>query len=247
MKEDFKEFVKKSFLLSLFLSFAVNILVFFILLKEEITLLLLFPIFIGLFLIFFMIMMQLPGMNVKKRKWEVETDILYSGRFLLLQLESGKPLINALAEVSKTKARSAKYYGEIVLDIDMGTPVEEAIENAVKYSPSKQFKTLLEQINKTLKTGADVKVALQTILDEITKTRIIEIKEYGKKLGPAAMFYMIVCTIVPSIGTSLLVIVLSFLNVKISFPLLIGGAMFLFIMQYFFILLFKAIRPITVL
>ena len=105
---------------------------------------------------------------------------------------------------------------------------------------------LLEQLKNALETGADLKDSLKSTMNEITNQRIVEISAYGKKLAPLAMFYMIAGTIVPSLGAAMLVIASSFINIRITLAVLLGLVGLLVIVQYFFLLLFKAIRPAVV-
>ncbi|MBI4149128.1 type II secretion system F family protein [Candidatus Woesearchaeota archaeon] len=202
---------------------------------------------LSLLVILFLFMLRMPDFAIRKRRAEVESDLLYSGRFFLLRMESGQPLINSLVEVSQTSNKSAKYFREIVADIELGTPIEQAIEHAVLYSPSKVFKKLLEQIKAALRTGADVQESLKAYIDEITEQRIVEIQAYGKKLAPLTLFYMIVGTIAPSLGAAFLVIASSFVEIRVGFGALMAIAVVLAIIQIFFIMLFKSQRPMVAL
>ncbi|HLD06152.1 MAG TPA: type II secretion system F family protein [Candidatus Nanoarchaeia archaeon] len=203
--------------------------------------------FICIFILLFLFMLRMPDFAIRKRRAEVESDLLYSGRFFLLRMESGQPLINSLAEVSQTSNKSAKYFREIIVDIELGTPIEQAIDHAVLYSPSKVFKKLLEQIKAALRTGADVQESLKAYIDEITEQRIVEIQAYGKKLAPLTLFYMIIGTIVPSLGAAFLVIASSFVEIRVGFGVLMVIAVFLMIIQVFFIMIFKSQRPMVAL
>ena|SRR3989338_10977445 len=245
IKGNREAFLKRTLILSSMFAFIINVPLFFIFLKEKIVLLSLLTLVI-LFLILFFFFFSLPKFTVMKRRNDVESDLLYSGRYLLLKLESGEPLINSLIDVASTETKSAKYFNEIVSDIYLGKPIEEAIDYAVKYSPSKFYKKLLEQLKNALETGTDIKEALKSTMNEITNQRIIEIQEYGKKLSPLAMIYMILGTIVPSLGAAMIVVVASFVNLKINLSVLLALIGVLVILQYFFFLLFKAIRPAVV-
>lgn len=245
IKETPEQFIKKTLILSVLFAFILNIPVFFIFLKEKIVIFS-FLTFFFFFLLGFFFFFSIPKFSQKKKQKEVESDLLYSGRYFLLKIESGQPLINSLIEVSATDTKSAKYFNEIVKDIYLGKPIEEAIEYAVKYTPSPFFKKLLEQLKNALETGADVKRSLKSIMDEITDQRIVDIQTYGKKLAPLAMFYMIIGTIVPSLGAAMIVVGSSFINLKITLGVLLALVGALIIIQYFFLLLFKTIRPTVV-
>ncbi|MBT3464097.1 type II secretion system F family protein [archaeon] len=198
---------------------------------------------ISFFLIFVKVFMNAPNLIIKKRKRELESDLLYSARFLLLKMESGSPILNALIDVSNLHTKSSKYFKDIVADIYLGTPLEEAIDWSKKYSPSKSFAKVLEEIRNSLKTGSDIERSLKSTLDEMTKDHVIAIKEYGKKLSPVSMFYMIIGTILPSLGSAMIVVGLGFVNLNITFTVFLFFLFILAVVQIFFIMFFKALKP----
>jgi len=237
-----EQFIKKSLIIAALFTVILNLPIFFIFLKEGVVFLSLLTFFSFFFIISYFFF-STPKFAMRKKKNEIESDLLYSGRYFLLKLESGQPLINALIDVSATETKSAKYFGEIVRDIYLGMPLEDAIEYAIKYSPSKSYKKLLEQLKNALETGADIKGSLKSTMTEVVNQRVVEIQSYGKKLAPLAMFYMIIGTIVPSLGAAMIVVASSFINIKITLTVLMGLIGALVILQYFFLLLFKTIRP----
>lgn len=215
-------------------------------LKEGFSIYIAIFVFLVIYFLGVFIVILLPGQKVKQRRREAESDILYSGRYLLLKLESGSPLLNALIDVSNLDTKSSKFFKEIVSDVFLGTPIEDAIDTAIKYGVSPAFTKILEEIKTSLRTGSDIEKALRTTLSDITKLHVIEIKAYGKKLSPLSMFYMIMGTILPSIGSAMLVVASGFLPGflnEIDFKILATLAFIVFLIQVFFILFFKAIKP----
>lgn len=200
-------------------------------------------IFLLFFFIFINVLFSSPNFMIKRRRIELESDLLYSSRFFLLKLESGSPLLNALVDVSNLHTNSSKFFKEIVADIYLGTPIEEAIDIAKNYSPSKAFSKILDEIRTSLRTGADIERSLKATLDEMTKSHVIMIKEYGKKLSPLSMFYMIIGTIVPSLGSAMIVVGLGFVNLNITFTVFLFLLFVLGVVQIFFIMFFKALKP----
>ena len=132
---------------------------------------------------------------------------------------------------------------EIVNDIDTGSSLEIALENAMTYSPSEKFRKILFHINNALKLGIDVTKPLKSALDDITKEQGIEIERYGKKLNTVVIFYMIVAIILPSIGMTLFIVLSSFINFTISTNHFIITIVFIMLVQFMFISVFKSVRP----
>ncbi|HLC60126.1 MAG TPA: type II secretion system F family protein [Candidatus Nanoarchaeia archaeon] len=172
-------------------------------------------------------------------------EVLFVGRYLLVKLYSGRPLLNALIETSESRGIAAKYIKEIVDDIGTGSTIEDALRNAMIYSPSEKLRKILFHINNALKLGIDVTGPLESVLEGITKEDSLEIEKYGKKLNTLVIFYMLGAVIMPSLGVSIFVVISSF----VSFPIGLGGLLlfvfFIVIIEFIFIALFRSIRPMV--
>jgi len=203
------------------------------------------PVILALaFLFFFNVLMRVVDSKVLKREKEIDKEVLFAGRYLLIKLNSGKPLVNSLMDASKTYGRSDRYFREIVRDIELGTPIEQALENGMKFNPSKKFKRILFQIISALKIGIDVSESLQSVLDDIAEEQLIEIQRYGKKLNSFTLFYMLVAIVIPSLGMTLAVIVATLTgSLEVNLVIYLSVLGLLIGIQLAFILLFKSIRP----
>lgn len=224
------------------LTIATLVLVFFIFEIAGISLIflvLLAPVFLSGYFYFFLMS---PKNIINKRKRELDQEVLFAGRFLLVKVNAGRPLLNALIEGSQSYGVASKYFKEIVDDINLGTPLEKALDNAVKYSPSDKFRRILFQINTALKVGIDVSIPLTNVLEEITAEQLTEIQRYGKKLNSLALFYMLLAIVLPSIGMAIFVVVGGLLGLPIdrSVFLVVIGAIIL--IQLVFISIFKTTR-----
>ncbi len=233
------ESMKNAFMLALMISFMAT----FLILKNELPIILVILIFIISYGAFFFLMLKRTRVFIKKREKEIDRDVLFAGRFLLVKLNSGKPLINAIFEASQSYGVAGEYFGEIVEDIKIGTPLEEALEKAYRTTPSKKFKKILFQINTSLKIGVDVSAPLELILEEISQEQLIEIQRYGKKLNSIIMFYLLAAIVVPSLGITLFSIVASMVSIKIDLPIFFVILFFIAIIQIIFISIIKGIRP----
>ena len=187
--------------------------------------------------------MNTPLGIIKKREREIDQEVLFVGRYLLVKLQSGEPLYNSLIDASKSYGSSAKYIKEIVDDVTTGKPIEEAIEYAWEYNSSEKFKRILWQILSALRTGTEMAPVLKTTLKSITAMQILEVKEYGKKLNSLMMFYLILACIIPSLGLTMLVIISSFIKLELGQVVFFVILFFLAVVQTMFLLLIKASRP----
>ncbi len=188
-------------------------------------------------------MMQAVDVRIKKRQREVDRDVLFAGRFILVKLQSGVPFFNAMVDASRGKDTAANYFKEIVANIEMGTPIEKALDEAIERCPSAKFRRILFQINNALRTGTDIGDSLKRILNHIAREQVIEIKEYGKKLNSLALFYMLIGVVIPALGMTMFIIIASFLSVNIGQGALAFVAFLLLFCQMLFISIFKSSRP----
>jgi len=245
METNVTAFVNKAVVLSLIFALNFTVVSFLILIKYKLYLFTL-PLFILFFLAFFFVCLKIPDLNIAKVKQEIESDIFTPSRMLLTLLEAGNSLISALETVSYTKAKSSKYFGKIASEIYLGKNVDQAIEDAIKYTPSDSFRMVLEPIKKSLRTGTDIQKNLFSTLQELSQQKIVEIEQYEKRLNPLSMFYMIFGTILPAIGVVGLVLIMSVAGIKIEFfPSLFLLLVLILLLQLFFVRIFKNTRPLV--
>jgi pilus assembly protein TadC len=189
------------------------------------------------------VFIRLPYFNKQALGRKIEAEVAVTGRRLLIQLESGKSLVNSIIDVAKNKKESSKALERVAYELYMGTPLEQAIQRGIDNSPSPTFRKIFVQIRNSLKTGSDLKHTLKATLEEVTREKIIEFETFGKKLNPLGLFYMIFGTIGPSLGIVLFVIFLTILKFPIKAPILSTFILAILAIQLFFIVVFSRMRP----
>ncbi|MBN2111625.1 type II secretion system F family protein [Candidatus Woesearchaeota archaeon] len=243
MKITSVNFVKKAVFTAFYLTTFVVFLLGALFLKLNILLRILYFIFPLLFVGLFFYFMKLPDFKIYQKEKEIEKEIVFAGRFLVIELQSGVPLYNALINVSDSYQEIGKAIKEIVENVDLGATMEEALEETIEITPSQNFRKLLWQIMNSLKTGADISSSLNSVVEQITREQIIAVKDYGRKLNPFAMFYMMIAVIVPSLGVTMLIVLSSFLSFELSVSVLLIIAAAIGLVQFMFIGLIKSSRP----
>ena len=240
-----EQFVKHSLILAMYVSAALSVLSFFLFARK--LGIRVVPVAIAVFFVSMLVVssfiLKTPKGMIRKREREIDREVLFAGRFLLVKMDSGTPLFNSLIEASKSFGVSSKYFKEIVDEINTGTPIEVALENSREYNASEKLKKVLWQILTAIKTGTDVTEGLRSTLRSIAKDQLMEIKEYGKKLNSLMLFYMVLACILPSLGVALFIIFASFFGLAVSKLHLFAALFGLFTIQMFFIILIKSVRP----
>jgi len=188
-------------------------------------------------------MMRLPDIKISRREKDISREIIFAGRFLVIELESGVPLYNALSNLSKNYEVIGSYVREIINKVDLGTSLEDALNEAAELIPSNDLRRILWQIINSLRTGSNVSASLGSVIDQITKEQAIEVSKYGRKLNPLAMFYMIVAVIFPTLGVTMLIVLSSFMKFRMTLSILLLLAGLIAFVQFMFLSLVKFSRP----
>jgi flagellar protein FlaJ len=231
-------YIQKTFMISLFLGVGLSIVAFSF--TKDLKMFLLFPV---LWAIAFFYFINRAQANISRINKEISREIVFAGRFLIIEIESGVPMYTAFENIGRNYENVGKYFNEIIHRVDLGTSMEESLNEAVQLSPSNDLRRVFWQILNSLKTGSEVGDALNNVIDQIVREQEIAVKEYGRKLNPMAMFYMMIAIIVPSLGTIMLLVLATF----VGFP--VGMTLFLIlvginaIVQFIFLSTIKAQRP----
>lgn len=182
-------------------------------------------------------------MKVEKLKKGIGQEIVYAGRFLIIELDSGVPLYQTFQNMAKNYEVIGRYFEEIIERMELGTSMEDALNETITLTPSPELRKMLWQLLNSIKTGSEVTTALSAVFDQIVREQQIAVKEYGRKLNPLAMFYMMMAVIVPSLGTIMLVVLTSFIGLPLNW--LWYGIIIFFVgmMQFFFLMMIKGSRP----
>lgn len=237
------KFVKKMMFVSFIYTLMISIIFVFGVLKYNFGITIIAFLFPISFLILLSYFLRFPEMKIIKRGKEIERESVFVGRFLLIEMASGIDLYSALKGVAKNFPHSGKVFKQIIDNVRMGTGIEDALKTAVEECPARNLRRLMWQVMNSLQTGTDITKSLTSITEQISKEQMIEIKQYGKKLNPLAMFYMVIAVIIPSLGISLLIILSTLVNFSISLPLLLIIAAAVGFIQFMFISMIKSSRP----
>jgi archaeal flagellar protein FlaJ len=188
--------------------------------------------------------MNFPAQKNKNRGKDIERDILFAARDMVISMRSGMPLFNALAAVSVGYGASSKEFEKIVDLVQLGTPMEQAIDEVSARSASKTFKRLMLQASVSIKAGADIVQALQEVVNEVMQERTIELRRYGQRLNALSMFYLLFGIIFPSMGIAVAAILTTFINIfSINGTILLLVLVFIAILQFVFLNIMRSSRP----
>jgi flagellar protein FlaJ len=184
-----------------------------------------------------------PKILARKRARRLDAYIIPATRQLLIQVRSGVTLFNGIASLTYGYAELSTEFRKLVNRINAGVPEIEAFSEAARANPSLRFRRLMWQITNSLKVGGDVGLALDSLVYELTSDKINELKSYGQELSPWIMMYMLAGIILPSLGLTMMIVILSFLNVEVPKLALLGMLGFLAGFNLFFLDFVASRRP----
>lgn len=202
--------------------------------------------FIVAFFIFFQIL-NYPSMIVNKRVADIDRNLLYVLRTILVQIRSGVPIFDTFVSISTGDyGEISKEFGTVMEKVRTGKAVTSSLEELAVRNPSKYFRRALWQLVNAMKSGGDVGDNIANVINSLAKEQLIEIRRYQSTLNPLAMMYMMVAVIAPSLGITMLIILSTFMGdiseeqMKLIFWGLLG---FVIIMQFMFMIIIKSKRP----
>ena len=139
------------------------------------------PIFIVLYYIFLPNIIIDP--KIKKRKEKLESEAMYFFEILVLSLESGNNLYNAIRVTSDSiDSELSREFKKMMVDIDYGKSFEEAINNMKDRIPSYTINNILLNIRESNMFGNSIIGTLNNQLDYLRETKILETKAYISKI-----------------------------------------------------------------
>lgn len=203
---------------------------------------------ISLFISFFVLFSQLyyPKLIANKRIRGLERNLLPALQNLLVQLNAGVPLFNALVSLSKgVYGELSLEFEKVVKKINAGIPEVEALEDIASNNPSLFFRRAIWQLVNGIKSGSDISRVLTEIINSLSAEQLIQIQQYGSRLNPLAMFYMLVVVVIPSLSITFIIIISSFIGLSESASKFVLWGLYAFVLffQIIFQGLMKSRRP----
>lgn len=204
-----------------------------------------FAVSMGLGVVIMMYFVFYPKLKSKRRVRDIENNLPYALRHILIQIRSGVTLFGSFVSIAWGQYGTlAEEFRKTVNQINTGKSEVAALEEMAHNNPSLFFRRILWQMINAMKSGSDIGVVLKTIVENIALEQHVAIKKYGSQLNPLALFYMMLVVIFPTLGIVFMLILFSFVgsgvNVESLLMFILG---FLGFVQIMFIGLIKNKRP----
>lgn len=199
---------------------------------------------VGMAFVSFFYVLIYPSVLVTKKVRELDKNLLFALRHLLIQVKSGIPLFDSMVSVSRASYGLVSVeFNKAVRKIGTGSKDVDALEELALRNPSVYFRRSLWQITNTIRVGADIGNTLEVIINNLSNEQRIMIRKYGAQLNPLAFMYMMFGVILPSLGISLIVSLSSFARFPVEPIMLWGIIAFLVFFKFNFLGVVKSRRP----
>jgi flagellar protein FlaJ len=191
----------------------------------------------------FFTFVNLPKIRTKRRTRKLDKDLPYALRDILIQINSGIPLYQAMKTATEGYGEASEEMKRIVKDVDGGKSMVDALEESIIRNPSEKYRRAMWQLTNSIKSGTDISATLSSIVDSIIKDQKLEIEKYGKELNPYILVYLLLAVIGPSLGITGLIVMSSFTGTSVGRDLYILILFAITVAQVFFLNLIKSKRP----
>jgi len=187
-----------------------------------------------------------PRVFSKKREKDIEKNLMSALQDMLVQLNSGIPLFTLMVNISTTN------YGELSIEfqkavrkINTGIHEIDVLDELGKKNTSVFFKRVLWQISNGLRAGSDMSIVIKDSITVLGDEQMIQIQNYGNKLNPLVVFYMLMSVIIPALSVTFLTIISSMISLSENMIIMIFVSLFLFVVliQIMFLGVIKSSRP----
>lgn len=197
-----------------------------------------FSIFIFSYFVFY------PKLLVARKVRDVEKNLPYVFRQLLIELRGGVSLFDALVSISlQDYGVLSKEFKEATKKISSGYTEVQVLEELIIKIPSQKFRKCMWQIVNSLRSGVEISDVLKNIVNNIVNEQRAEIKEYASSLNPIALSFMMFCIIFPTMGLIVILLLSSFIGLKIPKEILYLILVLMAFIQFNFIGIIKTRRP----
>lgn len=238
------QFMHQTLIMTTFSSILLFVIIYLILKNNIIFLAIGIIIAIILIPLIFRFWLGYVDVQIRKYARELDDDILFISEYFLVSIESGLPLGNSIKRLSRLKRAGGTFFKGVYNDFNTGKDLEQALGDASFYCPSEDLKILLKKLKDSLDIGIDLRLILNNFIIESSEKKVIEVKNYAKKLNPLIMIYLIMGVVVPSLGITFFILTATILEITPTFLRLILTFVFLlmFGFQYGAYSLFKFSR-----
>lgn len=185
-----------------------------------------------------------PRIMAKGVASNIDRQLIFATRDMLIQTSSGIPLYQVIANVAEGD------YGEVSIEfkkvtdeVRSGSALSTSLENMAVRNQSIYLNKMSWQLITAMRSGSNLTTALKSIIRLLVDFQLRLIKSYNSSLNFIVLIYLMTAAVLPTIGSTMLVIFSLFGVLGISPPVYAGLVGFGFMCQTVIIFYIKSARP----
>ena len=181
---------------------------------------------VAMWVVFYLLHMIYPAIELKKISVKESRDLLFALREMTMGVKSGVPLFSTVRNVGNADyGYVSQDFRWVTQQIESGVPEREALKLLAVKTESEYLKRAVWQLVNAMESGAGMGDALAGIVSSAEEYIYRDIKNYSSNLNFLMLIYMLVAVVVPSLGVTFLVLLSAFgdLGVTIESILMLIG------------------------
>jgi len=187
-----------------------------------------------------------PKVFDSRRQKDIENNLISALQDIHVQLSSGIPLFSILVNISSSDyGELSEEFKKIVGRINAGYGQIEVLEKIGEENTSLFFRRSLWQISNGMRAGGDISIVIEESIKSLNEDQLVQIQNYGNKLNPTIMFYMLISVIIPALSITFLTVISSMVDLSklVATMMFVGLFVFVAVIQVVFLGVIKSIRP----
>jgi len=192
------------------------------------------PIVFGFLTLFIALVFFLayPRMMGKSIGATIDRELIFAMRDVLIQISSGIPLFSVIENISNSNyGYVSMEFKRVVSSVKGGNPLLHEIELMAIRTQSEYLKKVSWQLVTAIRSGADLTATLKSIVKILVDYQFSISKSFNAELNFIILIFMLVSAVLPTIGTTVLVIFSVFGMFGISSEVLMGVVALSFLVQ----------------
>ena len=201
---------------------------------------------LGLILIFLVLLVRMPSIQAKTKAEDCDKYLLYALKDIVLQIGAGETLYGALRAVGTAGyGVVSEEFMRVAKKVHVGIPMQDALKEMAERTNSEYLKKTGWQMISSLRAGSDLKVTLQSVIAELNDNQKTKIMNYARELNLWSLVYMMFAVAIPTIGSTMMVILSTFAGFGVSRNMFIAFIIICFVIQFILVNFVKARRPVV--
>jgi flagellar protein FlaJ len=163
--------------------------------------------FFVVWVVFFLLHIRYPKLLSNSMATKIDRGLLFATRDMLIQISSGIPLFSAMANVADGDyGQVSAEFKKVVNEVRSGASLSSALENMALRSQSKYLKKTVWQLITAMRSGSNLTAAIKGIIKLLVDNQLRAVKSYNAELNFIVLIYLMVAAVLPTVGTTVLVI-----------------------------------------